>query len=86
MTNSCNKLASWFASAPVTPEPTAASNTIRLADLWLNKETTDQLIKARKLASTLGVRVAALYLKNRGWKVEAAIVALSGIKRNNRRT
>lgn len=37
-----------------------------------------QLIKAKFIQRTLGNRVAAGYMRNRGWSVEAAIWVLLG--------
>jgi hypothetical protein len=37
-----------------------------------------EIQKARNIRKSLGLKVAAKYLKNRGWSVEAAVYILLG--------
>ena len=36
-----------------------------------------ELVKAKQIKKTLGIRVAAGYMRNRGWSVEAAVCVLT---------
>lgn len=44
----------------------------------------NHITRARNIASSLGVRVAAGYLRDRGWSIEAALWILTGGGGGNR--